>query len=150
MALVKKSAEVPYTPEQMFDLVNNIEEYPNFLPGCQASTVFSRTENEVKASIHLAKGGVRQSFTTLNRLQPGKMIEVRLVEGPFRHLEGYWRFDALPLSGCRIQFDLEFVLANRLLDMTVGPIIEGIANKFVEAFCERAKSIYGSGQSNSK
>lgn len=142
MALIKKSAEVPYTPEQMFDLVNNIEEYPKFLPGCQAATVLNRTEEEVKASIHLAKAGVRQSFTTLNRLQPGKMIEVRLIEGPFRRLEGYWRFDAIKPSGCRIQLDLEFVLENRLLDLAVGPILEGIANKFVDAFCQRAEQIY--------
>jgi len=143
MTLIQKSAEVPYTPEQMFELVNHIEAYPSFLPGCRSSTVLSRTEDEVRATLHLAKGGISHSFTTLNRLQPGKMIELRLLEGPFRRLQGYWRFEPIDPKGCRIYFDVEFVFANRLLDAALGPLLQGIASTFVDAFCQRAAVVYG-------
>lgn len=87
MTTVSRSALVPYSAGEMYALVDDIESYPQFLPWCKSSKVFSRDEDEVRASIELARGGIQRAFTTCNRLQPGKMIEVRLVEGPFHHLE---------------------------------------------------------------
>ena len=95
----------------MYDLVNDIEAYPLFLPWCRSTTVHSRSDDEVRATIEIAKGRLQKSFTTLNRLQRNKMMEVRLLEGPFRRLDGFWRFDALSEDACKVSLDLEFEIA---------------------------------------
>lgn len=143
MPSIRRNALVPYSPAQMFDLVNDIESYPKFLPGCRTATVHSRDEDTIKASLELAKGAVRKSFTTCNRLQSNKMIEVRLVEGPFRHLEGFWRFDALESGATRVSLDLEFEFANRLVGLAIGPVFNQIANTLVDSFVRRAREVYG-------
>lgn len=143
MPTVHKSALVPYSPAEMYALVNAIEAYPDFLPWCRSTTVLSRDEDEIRATIDLAKGGVSKSFTTCNRLAPNKMIEIRLVEGPFKHLEGFWRFQALGEAGCKVSLDMDFEFAGRLLQMVVGPVFSQIANSLVDAFCRRAVEIYG-------
>lgn len=143
MTVIKKKAVMPYTVSQMYDLVNDIESYPDFLPWCQTAIVHSRSADEVQATLHLSKGGIKHSFSTVNRLQHNKIIEVRLMKGPFRHLEGFWRFDENPEGGCILNFDLEFVLSNRLLHLTLGGMFEGIANSFLESFCKRADDLYG-------
>jgi len=143
MTDISKSALVPYTPLQMFTLVDDIDAYPQFLPWCRDAKVLSRTDDEVRATIVLSKGGVEKSFTTRNLNQKGKMIEMRLEEGPFKHLEGFWRFDALGDDGCKISFDLEFEFASRMLDMVVGPVFSQIANSLVDSFHKRAVEMYG-------
>lgn len=143
MPTVRKSALVPYSATQMFALVDDIESYPRFLPWCRSTRVLSRNSDEVQATIELAKGGVRKAFTTCNRLQQDKMIEIRLVEGPFRHLEGYWRFEPLSQDACKVSLDLEFDFSNTLLRMAIGPIFHQMANSFVDAFCKRAVEVYG-------
>ena len=143
MTSISKSALVPYSPAQMFALVDAIEVYPEFLPWCRATKVLSRTDDEVRATIELSKGGVENAFTTCNRNQKNKMIEMRLVEGPFKRLEGYWRFDALGDEGCKVSFDLEFEFASRMLDMVVGPVFSQIANSLVDSFHKRAVEVYG-------
>jgi ribosome-associated toxin RatA of RatAB toxin-antitoxin module len=143
MPSIQRSALVPYTPAQMFDLVSEIEDYPQFLPGCRSATVHTRDEDSVKATLELAKGAVRKSFTTCNRMQKNKMIEVRLVEGPFRHLEGFWRFDALENGATRVSLDLEFEFSNRLVGLAIGPVFTQIANTLVDSFVRRAREVYG-------
>ncbi len=143
MTIVKKTAEVLYAPADMYELVNDIERYPEFLPGCHAATILSRDLDEVRAKIHLSKGGIQHSFSTVNRLQLNKMIEVRLLEGPFKHLEGFWRFDESDKGGCLLSFDLEFIFSNRILDMTAGPILKNLTDTFIDAFCLRAEALYG-------
>jgi ribosome-associated toxin RatA of RatAB toxin-antitoxin module len=143
MTTISKSALVSYSPAQMFALVDGIEAYPEFLPWCRGANVLSRTDDEVRATIELSKGGVEKSFTTCNRNQKNKMIEMRLVEGPFRQLEGFWRFDALGDDGCKVSFDLEFEFASRMLGMVVGPVFSQIANSLVDSFHKRAVEIYG-------
>jgi ribosome-associated toxin RatA of RatAB toxin-antitoxin module len=140
---ISKSALVPYTPAEMFALVSDIPAYPDFLPWCSGARVMSSTEDEVRATLELSKGGVHKSFTTLNRHQHNKMIEVRLLEGPFRKLEGYWRFDPLGEHGCKVSLDLEFEFASRVLDLVVGPVFNQAANTLVESFQQRAVSVYG-------
>lgn len=127
----------------MFALVDDIDAYAEFLPWCGSSSVLSRDEDEVRASIELAYKGVHKSFTTTNRNQKNKMIEMRLLEGPFRHLEGFWRFDSLRDDACKVLLDLNFEFSNRLLDMTVGPIFNEVANRLVDSFCQRAEQVYG-------
>ncbi len=142
MASISKSALVPYTPAQMFVLVDDIDTYPSFLPWCRDAKVLSRSADEVRATIVLSKGGVEKSFTTRNLIQKDKMIEMRLEEGPFKQLEGFWRFDALGEDGCKISFDLEFEFASRMLDMVVGPVFGQIANSLVDSFHKRAMEMY--------
>ncbi|MBK1691498.1 type II toxin-antitoxin system RatA family toxin [Ectothiorhodospira mobilis] len=143
MSSISRQAVVPYTPQEMFDLVNDVESYPRFLPGCRSAAVLERGDDEVKASVELAKGAVRKSFTTRNRLQRHKMIEMRLVEGPFRQLEGFWRFDTLEDGRTRVALDLDFEFSSRLVRAVVGPVFHQVANSLVDAFVRRAREVYG-------
>lgn len=143
MTTVSRSALVHYTPQQMYALVDDIEHYADFLPWCRQTEILSRDANEVKASIELARGGVRKTFATHNRMQPGKMIEIRLIEGPFSHLHGFWRFDPLGDAACKVSLDMEFDFSNRLLGLAIGPVFTQIVNTLVDAFVKRAREVYG-------
>lgn len=143
MTSIHKSALVPYSPAEMFVLVEDIDRYPEFLPWCSAARVLTRSGDEVRARISLSKSGVDKSFTTCNRIQKNKMIEMRLEEGPFRHLQGYWRFDALGDDGCKVSLDLEFEFSSRVLSMVVGPVFNPVANSLVDSFQKRAVDVYG-------
>lgn len=144
MTQISRNALVPYSVEEMYQLVDNIEAYAEFLPWCRSTEVMSRDQNEVKASIEIAHGILQKSFTTLNRLQKNKMVEMRLVKGPFKHLEGYWRFDALKDDAAsKISLDLEFEFESKLVALAVGPVFNQIANSMVDAFCKRAIEVYG-------
>lgn len=142
MTIVKQSRVVPYTCEQMFTLVTSVEEYSEFLPYCAESLVRHRDEDEIQATLVISAAGMTKSFTTRNRHQINKMIEIRLVDGPFSHLEGFWRFDEEP-EGCRMSFDLEFEFAGRMLSMMLGPVFEQVTDKMIDAFCKRAEVKYG-------
>ena len=142
MPVVKKSRTVNFSCEQMFNLVNDVEHYAEFLPYCTESLVRHRDEDEVQATLVIGTAGISKSFTTRNRLQVNKMIEIRLVDGPFSHLEGFWRFDEVD-EGCKISFDLEFEFAGRMFSMLLGPVFDQVTNKMVDSFCERAKIVYG-------
>ena len=142
MTIVKKSRQVNYSSEQMYNLVNDVERSNEFLPYFSRSEVHHRDEDEVRATLVIAAAGISKSFTTCNRLQANKMIEIRLVEGPFSHLEGFWRFDEVE-NGCQISFDLEFEFAGRMFSMFLGPVFEQVTDLMVDAFCDRAKAIHG-------
>ena len=148
MPAVRRSALVPYTTEQIFHLVNDVESYPQFLQWCEESEILSRQGDEIRARLNLVKGGVRKTFITSNRVQAGKMIEIRLVEGPFRLLEGFWRFDAVADRRTRVSLDLEFEFSNRLVHFAFGPVFHQIANSLVEAFTKRAHEVYGRTRNN--
>jgi len=143
VATVKKSALILYSAAEMYALVSDIEAYPQFLPWCRSTQVISRSEDEVRAVIEMVKGRVHKSFSTINRMQHHKMIDIRLLEGPFRRLEGYWRFDPLRADASKVSLDMEFEFANPLLRMAVEPVFKQIANSLVDAFCKRAVDLYG-------
>ena len=143
MPIVHRSALVLYPASTMFALVNDVESYPRFLPWCRSAQVISRNRDEIRATIEMIKGGVHKSFTTCNRLQQDKMVEIRLLDGPFRRLEGFWRFEPLREDACKVSLDLEFEFSNGLLQAVVGPVFSQIANSLVDAFCKRAKELYG-------
>ncbi len=143
MATVKKSALVLYSAAEMYALVGDIEAYPRFLPWCRSTHILIRNENEVRATIEMVKGGVHKSFTTCNRMQNHKMIDIRLLEGPFKRLEGYWRFEPLRADASKVSLDMEFEFASSLLRMAVEPVFKQIANSLVDAFCKRAVDLYG-------
>ncbi len=142
MNIVKKSRTVIYSCEQMYGLVNDVEQYAQFLPYCAESIVHHRDHDEVQATLIIGAAGMSKSFTTRNLLQLNKMIEIRLVDGPFSHLEGFWRFDEVG-DGCKISFDLEFEFAGRMISMLLGPVFEQVTDKMVDAFCDRAEVMYG-------
>lgn len=140
---VNKSALVPYSAKEMYDLVADIPGYPVFLPWCGDSEILSINGDEVRARIDLAYKGIHKSFTTINRNQTDKMIEMRLQEGPFKHLEGFWRFERLREDACKILLDLNYEFSGKILQMTVGPVFNEVANRLVDAFCQRAVEVYG-------
>lgn len=142
MTTISKNALVRYSAAEMYALVNDIETYPQFLPWCRSARVLSRQPEEVKATLEMARGGIQKSFTTLNRMQAGKMIEIRLIDGPFRHLNGFWRFDDLAEQASKVSLDMDFEFAP-LLDLVLGPVFHPIANSLVDAFHRRAMDVYG-------
>lgn len=144
MIVVNKSRMTPFSCQQMYDLVNDIERYHEFLPYFSKSIVTYRDADEVQATSVISAGGMSKSFTTRNRLQANKMIEIRLVDGPFSHLEGFWRFEETK-DGCHVLFALEFEFVSRMFAMLLGPIFEQITDKMVDAFCTRAETLYVSG-----
>ncbi|WP_018860611.1 type II toxin-antitoxin system RatA family toxin [Thioalkalivibrio sp. ALJ3] len=140
---VRRSAEVPYTREQMFDLVNDVDSYSQFLPGCRSSRARMRNDEEVEGTIEMAKGALHKSFTTRNRVQRPERIDIHLVDGPFRRLHGTWRFTDLENGQTRISLELEFEFASRLMSFAIGPIFHQLANSFVDAFVRRAREVHG-------
>ena len=143
MAKVQKNALVPYSAEEMYALVADVGSYPQFLPWCRAASLGVNADGSVKATIEMAKGPLHRSFTTRNYLTKGERIEIHLVDGPFRQLDGTWHFDPRGEHGCRVALDLEFDFSSRLLRAVVGPVFHEIANSMVDAFCKRAASLYG-------
>ncbi|MCU7819363.1 MAG: type II toxin-antitoxin system RatA family toxin [gamma proteobacterium symbiont of Lucinoma myriamae] len=142
MTCINKTALIPYSVEKMYELVADVDSYQHFLPWCGGSKVLSQTDDEVKGQVRIQHMGMDKSFTTLNRMQKNKMIEMRLIDGPFKQLQGFWRFDALDENGCKISLDLEFEFSNKIMSMAFGPIFSQIANSMVDAFCKRAIAIY--------
>lgn len=144
MHRIQKSAIVPYTPAQIFALVEDIPSYPAFLPWIGRTRVLSRQGDEVVAELQVSHGSLSKAFTTRNRHQRNKIIEVRLVNGPFRILEGFWRFEPVR-GGTRVSLDLQFEFASRLLGMMMGPFFRQAAETMVAAFQNRARAVYGQG-----
>lgn len=143
MPQVKKSALVRHSAQQMFDLVADVEGYPSFLPWCDAATLLSRDENELCGRIEVARLGVRQVFSTCNRLEPPERMYLRLKDGPFRRLSGLWTFTPLREDACKVELELDFEFSGRLIDKAFGGVFGQIANSLVDAFCKRADEIYG-------
>ena len=150
MAEVNQSVLVEFTPDQMFSLVDAVEQYPEFLPWCGGTTLIHRDPRTTRAKIFINYHGIRQSFTTENtKRAPAEML-LRLVEGPFRSLEGNWRFTDLAGRGCKIDMNLRYEFAGRALDRLIGPVFHRIASTLVEAFVKRAGQVYGGNSVNGK
>lgn len=143
MTVINRSAIVPYSARDMFVLVDDIAKYPEFLPWCRTSKEISRDETIVEASIEIAKSGVHKTFTTRNTLSKYEQIEMRLIDGPFESLHGFWRFQGLNEVACKVTLDIEFEFSNKLLSLTVGPVFSHICNTLVNAFVARARDVYG-------
>ncbi|OZY87762.1 ubiquinone-binding protein [Cellvibrio mixtus] len=139
---VERSALVNYSAQQMFDLINDIEAYPQFMDGCTGARILARGDDWVEARLELSKAGVSQSFVTRNQLQPPLSMTLNLVDGPFKYLRGEWRFSPLGDNACKVSFTLEFELQNRLLGLAVGKLFEAVSNRQVDALCARAKALY--------
>lgn len=143
MTTITRSALVPYSDQQMFDLVADVDRYPEFLPWCGGSRVLEQAPGRQVASVTIAFKGIRQSFTTENTLEPPHRIVLALRDGPFSRLDGEWRFKALRPDACRIDFVLDYEMRSGLLAKLLGPIFGQIAQTMVDAFVKRAAALAG-------
>ena len=139
MREVKRSALIAESPARMYDLVNDIERYPEFVPWCTAARIVSRKENEVVATLTIKRGPLKAEFTTRNLLEPASRVLLQFVSGPFRVLEGLWTLTALGELGCRIELEMRFEFANRVTGALFEPLFEDTAASLVDAFVKRAR-----------
>jgi len=139
MREVKRSALIAESPARMYQLVNDIEHYPDFVPWCTAARVESRTDSEVTATLTIKRGPLRAEFTTRNLLEPDKRVLMQFVSGPFRVLEGIWTFTPLGELGCRVELEMRFEFSNRVAGTLFEPLFENTAASLVDAFVKRAR-----------
>lgn len=142
MTIVQKSALVKFSALQMFELVNDIESYPQFLPWCSGSRIIKRGDDYVEAELLISKGGFKKSFSTRNRIDWGGKITVSLLDGPFSYLEGVWNFMPLREDASKISLDLEFEMSSKFASLAFGAVFNQICNTMVSSFTNRAKEIY--------
>ncbi|MCD2453214.1 type II toxin-antitoxin system RatA family toxin [Methylicorpusculum oleiharenae] len=143
MTMIQKSALVKYAAHQMFDLVDNVEAYPEFLPWCAGSRVINRSDDIVEAELLIAKGGFKKSFATRNCLDRGGRITIALLNGPFNYLQGRWDFIPLREDASKISLDLEFEMSGLLANIAFGTVFNQICNTMMGSFTQRAKQVYG-------
>jgi ribosome-associated toxin RatA of RatAB toxin-antitoxin module len=143
MTIIQRSALVPYGAEAIYQLVNAVETYPQFMDGCVGAKILAQDSTQMEARLDLAKGGMRYSFVTRNRLFPPNRIELELVEGPFDKFSGEWAFQPLQDHASKVSLHLEFELSSRLLGFAARKIFDGIANQMVDALVKRAHQVYG-------
>lgn len=143
MHTVHRSVLVPYSRAQMFDLVADVEKYPEFMPWCGGTRVLERDEHGMRASVTISFAGVRQAFTTQNHHEYPGLITLDLVDGPFSLLTGRWEFNELAPQACKVLFTMEYAFSSRALEAVVGPVFNRIASSFIDSFTRRAQDRYG-------
>lgn len=143
MAQVSRSALLMYSAEEMYQLVNDVNAYPEFLPGCVDANILTNADNVMRASVKVSKAGISQTFTTENILVNGQSILMNLVDGPFKHLRGGWTFSELDEQACKINLDLEFEFNSSLVELAFGRIFHELVGSMVKSFSSRAKVVYG-------
>lgn len=144
MSHIERTALVHYSAPEMYQLVNDIGSYADFLPWCRSSDVLESSENEMVGRVEIAKGVLNKTFTTRNALTLNHQIDMALLDGPFKQLQGYWKFDALKTdNACKVSLVLDFEFDNALMSIAARPIFTQIANSLVDSFCKRAAEVYG-------
>ena len=145
MAIVEKSVLIGHSAAKMYALVADCEAYPQFLPWCSATEVKMTGANKAAATLHINYHGLRLHFTTENQMDRNALIDMKLINGPFKHLDGYWRFVPLSEQACKIEFRLSYELSGKLMEKIAGPVFNHIANTLVDVFVKRAAILYGTG-----
>lgn len=143
MALVEKSVLIEHSARQMYELVDAVEDYPKFLPWCCRTELKFRDDERTVATLHIDYHAVKSHFTTENTKTAASRMAIRLVDGPFRRLEGTWAFKSLGDTACKIEFSLTYEFSSKLFEKIIGPVFNHIANTFVDAFVRRADNVYG-------
>ncbi|TSA20375.1 MAG: type II toxin-antitoxin system RatA family toxin [Betaproteobacteria bacterium] len=143
MSDVIKTVLVPYTPAEMFVLVDRVEDYPQFLPWCGRTELHERDAGVTEATLHIDYYHLRQSFTTRNSKRAPEEMQIQLKSGPFRRMEGGWLFHPLGDAACKIEFRLHYTFANAAFDTLLGPVFGYIAGSLVDSFIQRAEQVYG-------
>ncbi|ASF99292.1 ubiquinone-binding protein [Vibrio anguillarum] len=142
MKQVSRSALVSFSAEQMFNLVNDVARYPEFLPGCSGSRVIESSDLSMVASVDVSKAGISKTFTTSNVLVASEAILMNLVDGPFKVLKGGWYFTALDEQACKVELKLEFEFSSKMVELAFGKIFNELTSNMVNAFTKRAKQVY--------
>jgi len=142
MTQVDRSALVLHTAEEMFDLINDVERYPEFLPWCASTEIISRTDDELVATLFLSKGGLKYSFTTRNQLNRPVSMTLELEEGPFSRLSGVWDFKPLSDEACKVSLSLQFEFSGKIASMAMSKVFNQVATTMVDAFVARADQVY--------
>ncbi len=140
MREISREVLTPCAPERMFDLVAAVDEYPRFLRGCAGAEVHRQDEHEALASLDLRGGVFRQRLTTLNRMERPRRLEMNLSDGPFRRLDGEWRFDKMG-DGCRVSLRIRFEFASRAQELLLGRSFEALCDRLVRDFLARARQV---------
>lgn len=143
MAQVNRSALVMFSAAKMYQLVNDVGAYPQFLPGCTGSKVVDHNGDVMTASVDVAKAGIKKTFTTRNTLSENQRIHMELVDGPFRKLTGGWEFVALDDDACKVVLALDFEFSNKIAEMAFGKVFQELVQNMISAFTSRAKEVYG-------
>lgn len=144
MPRVCREAVVPYSCEQMYALINDVEAYQDFLPWCESSVIDQRhNENAVTATLHVAHKGICLQFTTHNYGKPGEEVLMQLDKGPFKHLYGQWKLVPLGEKGCRVTLNFEYAFSNMIYERLLKRVFDRIAETLMDAFLKRAHSCYG-------
>ncbi|SIO95697.1 SRPBCC family protein [Vibrio spartinae] len=142
MKQVSRSALVSFSAEQMFNLVNDVMRYPEFLPGCSGARVIESNADKMVASVDVSKAGISKTFTTSNQLKTGEAILMDLVDGPFKMLRGGWYFTPLDEWACKVELKLEFEFSSKMIELAFGKIFNDLTSNMVNAFTKRAKQVY--------
>lgn len=143
MTVINRSALLPYSARQLFDLVSDVESYPSYMDGCVGARVLRRDEGVLEARLDLARGGIKQSFSTRNRMQSAREITLELLDGPFDYFAGHWDFSALGESACKMSLYLEFKFNSKLLGAAASRLFDKATNNMVDAVSRRATQLYG-------
>jgi len=142
MPQVRRSALVSFSAKQMYDLVNDVGRYPEFLPGCSGSKVLEQTADAMRASVDVSKAGISKTFTTINHLTKDAVILMELVDGPFKSLKGGWYFTILDDSACKVELRLDFEFSSKFIEIAFGKVFNELTSNMVGAFTQRAKQVY--------
>lgn len=146
MKTVQKSVLIWYSAEQMFSLVTQVDQYPQFLPWCDRAAVLEQHDDGMTAEIGIAFAGIHQTFITRNTHVEGRQLGMRLVKGPFSQLQGDWTFTPVgddSQKACRVELTLRYGFSSMALAAVVGPVFDRIAGSMVDAFVKRAEQVYG-------
>ena len=143
MRVIDRSALLPYKAHQVYQLVNDVESYPQYMDGCVAARILARDGDRMEAQLELARAGIRQSFSTRNRLVEGESIALELIEGPFEFFNGRWDFRDLGESACKVSLRLEFAVNNGLVGAAAARLFDRVTGDLVDAVSRRARHIYG-------
>jgi len=143
MRIVNRSALVPHSPRQMYDIINDVVSYPEFLPWCVGGHILSQSDDVLVARLDLAMAGLSQSFTTRNQLSPPHGMTLVLVDGPFSLLAGRWSLQPLGEEGCKVSMQLRFEFNSQLVNAALGRVFTNATDQMVEAFCRRADVLHG-------
>ena len=139
MAEIHRSALVAHAPEFMFDLVDDIDRYEEFLPWCKQSRIVGRSDECVRGELVVAAAGMRETLVTVNRGVRGESIDLELLEGPLKNFRGGWTFHAIGTVGCRVNLDVSFEFKSRLMGFAAASLLDSVADRLVDAFVARAE-----------
>ena len=143
MPHVSRSALVPFSAEQMYKLVDSVDDYQHFLPWCSHSEELNRGDDWVEGAVTISKGAVNKTFATKNSLTEFTQIEMTLLDGPFKELHGFWTFNPLKEDACKISLELDYEFSSKILGLVVGPVFNQVANAMVDSFVKQARVAYG-------